>query len=148
MDGGDGNIKKSITIHSTSLSGNGSLKGKKTRNKTARKIRPSSIVQPSVLKKTLLERIKQHQRTRERGREKDDNHLDGSGTGSGTGTNNQSSSSNNSKAGRGLSEVLPAPFSIPLYSLYILSKSFQKSKSILRLIFPDHMTWGFPYNPL
>ena len=98
MDGGDGNIKKSITIHSTSLSGNGSLKGKKTRNKTARKIRPSSIVQPSVLKKTLLERIKQHQRTRERGREKDDNHLDGSGTG--TGTNNQSSSSNNSNETR------------------------------------------------
>lgn len=94
MDGGDGNIKKSITIHSTSLSGNGSLKGKKTRNKTARKIRPSSIVQPSVLKKTLLERIKQHQRTRERGREKDDNHLDGSGT------NNQSSSSNNSNETR------------------------------------------------
>lgn len=96
MDGGDGNIKKSITIHSTSLSGNGSLKGKKTRNKTARKIRPSSIVQPSVLKKTLLERIKQHQRTRERGREKDDNHLDGSGSG----TNNQSSSSNNSNETR------------------------------------------------
>jgi hypothetical protein len=75
MDGGDGNIKKSITIDSASLSGNGSLKSKKIRNKTARKIRPSSIVQPSVLKKTLLERIKQHQRTRERSREKDDDRL-------------------------------------------------------------------------
>ena len=95
MDGGDGNIKKSITIHSASLSGNGSLKCKKTRNKTARKIRPSSIVQPSVLKKTLLERIKQHQRTRERSREKDDNHFDESETGSGT--NNQSSSNNSNE---------------------------------------------------
>ena len=90
MDGGDGNIKKSITIDSASLSGNGSLKSKKTRNKTARKIRPSSIVQPSVLKKTLLERIKQHQRTRERSREKDDDHL----AGTGTGLNNQSSNNN------------------------------------------------------
>jgi hypothetical protein len=99
MDGGDGNIKKSNTIDSASLSGNGSLKSKKTRNKTARKIRPSSIVQPSVLKKTLLERIKQHQRTRERSREKDDDHLAGTSTGTGTGTglNNQSSNNNSNE---------------------------------------------------
>lgn len=91
MDGGDGNIKKSITIDSASLSGNGSLKSKKTRNKTAKKIRPSSIVQPSVLKKTLLERIKQHQRTRERSREKDDDRL------TGTSLNNQSSNNNSNE---------------------------------------------------
>jgi hypothetical protein len=71
MDGGGSNVKKSITIDSASLSGNGTLKNKRTKNKTARRIRPSSIVQPSVLKKTLLERIKQHQRTREHTREKD-----------------------------------------------------------------------------
>jgi hypothetical protein len=111
MDGGDGNIKKSITIDSASLSGSGALKGKKTRNKTARKIRPSSIVQPSVLKKTLLERIKQHQRTRERSREKDDNHhLDGSETGSGS-SNHHQSSSNNSNETRLGGELFTSNFS-------------------------------------
>ena len=109
MDGGDGNIKKSITIDSASLSGSGALKGKKTRNKTARKIRPSSIVQPSVLKKTLLERIKQHQRTRERSREKDDNRIDGSETGSGS--NNHQSSSNNSNETRLGGELFTSNFS-------------------------------------
>ena len=67
--------KKSITIASGSLiggSGGGSSKRKSSRRGSGdgeRKIRPSSIVQPSTLKKTLLERIKQHQRTRERSRE-------------------------------------------------------------------------------
>ena len=55
------NVKKSITIDGLSLSGSGGTRIKKPkRDKTARKIRPSSIVQPSTLKKTLLERIKQH----------------------------------------------------------------------------------------
>jgi len=67
--------KKSITIASGSLiggSGGGGSKRKSSRRGSGdgeRKIRPSSIVQPSTLKKTLLERIKQHQRTRERSRE-------------------------------------------------------------------------------
>jgi len=70
--------KKSITIDSNSLLGGGgsSSKRKSVRRSNAdgsgsghRKIRPSSIVQPSTLKRTLLERIKQHQRTRERSRE-------------------------------------------------------------------------------
>ena len=68
--------KKSITIDSNSLLGGGiggsKRKSSKRSNKGSgsgeRKIRPSSIVQPSTLKKTLLERIKQHQRTRERSR--------------------------------------------------------------------------------
>lgn len=69
--------KKSITIDSNSLLGGGSSSSKRKSNKRSngsgsgsgeRKIRPSSIVQPSTLKKTLLERIKQHQRTRERSR--------------------------------------------------------------------------------
>lgn len=71
--------RKSITIDSTSLIGGGSSGGgSKRRSKRTtsgsgeRKIRPSSIVQPSTLKKTLLERIKQHQRTRERSRIQDD----------------------------------------------------------------------------
>ena len=68
------NVKKSITIDGLSLSGSGGTRIKKPkRDKTARKIRPSSIVQPSTLKKTLLERIKQHQRIRERGRDTDNN---------------------------------------------------------------------------
>ena len=62
--------KKSITIDGSALLGGGGVNGNKMkkpkRDKTQRKIRPSSIVQPSALKKTLLERIKQHQRTRER----------------------------------------------------------------------------------
>lgn len=67
--------KKSITIASTSLIGSGASGGSKRKSKRnssgsgERRIRPSSIIQPSTLKKTLLERIKQHQRTRERSRE-------------------------------------------------------------------------------
>lgn len=73
--------RKSITIDSASLGGgsNGGGGNTKRRSKRSsggdrneRKIRPSSIVQPSALKKTLLERIKQHQRTRERSRVEDD----------------------------------------------------------------------------
>ena len=70
--------RKSITIDSSSLIGGGNGGGSsKRRSKRSsgsgeRKIRPSSIVQPSTLKKTLLERIKQHQRTRERSRIQDD----------------------------------------------------------------------------
>ena len=69
--------RKSITIDSSSLIGGGSGGNSKRRSKRTsgsgeRKIRPSSIVQPSTLKKTLLERIKQHQRTRERSRIQDD----------------------------------------------------------------------------
>jgi len=64
--------RKSIVIDTSSLLG-GSTKRQSRRNAGSgeRKIRPSSIVQPSTLKKTLLERIKQHQRTRERGRERE-----------------------------------------------------------------------------
>ena len=69
--------KKSITIASTSLIGGSSSKNKSSRRGSGsgeRRIRPSSIIQPSTLKKTLLERIKQHQRTRERSRApRDDN---------------------------------------------------------------------------
>jgi len=78
--------RKSITIDSASLVGGGSSGGggnSKRRSKRSsggdrneRKIRPSSIVQPSTLKKTLLERIKQHQRTRERSRVEDDRDRD------------------------------------------------------------------------
>ena len=75
------NERKSITIDSASLIGGGggggggiggSSKRRSRRSgsgssyRNERRIRPSSIVQPSTLKKTLLERIKQHQRTRER----------------------------------------------------------------------------------
>lgn len=75
------NERKSIVINADSLIGGGSSGGgsskrhtKRSGMKKDRKIRPSSIVQPSTLKKTLLERIKQHQRTRERSREQvDDN---------------------------------------------------------------------------
>jgi len=70
--------KKSITIDSTSLTGGGDTSKKKTTRRRSvgtgeHRLRPSSIVQPSTLKKTLLERIKQHQRTRERSREDKDN---------------------------------------------------------------------------
>jgi hypothetical protein len=63
--------KKSVTIDSNSLLGGSGIASKRKSTRRAnsngeRKIRPSSIVQPSTLKKTLLERIKQHQRTRER----------------------------------------------------------------------------------
>lgn len=70
--------RKSITIDSASLIGGGMGGGsskrrtKRTSGSGERKIRPSSIVQPSTLKKTLLERIKQHQRTRERSRTHND----------------------------------------------------------------------------
>ena len=66
--------RKSITIDSASLIGGGAggssskRRTKRTSGSGERRIRPSSIVQPSTLKKTLLERIKQHQRTRERSR--------------------------------------------------------------------------------
>ena len=88
--------KKSITIASTSLFGGGgnssNSKRKSSRHGSGsgeRKIRPSSIVQPSTLKKTLLERIKQHQRSRERSREQrdDDNSVaDENPAKNGTGT--------------------------------------------------------------
>jgi len=65
--------KKSITIASTSLIGGSKRKSKRNGSGSGeRRIRPSSIIQPSTLKKTLLERIKQHQRTRERSREHHD----------------------------------------------------------------------------
>ena len=68
--------RKSITINSDSLFGGGSKKSATRRTKgsssgTNRRLRPSSIVQPSTLKKTLLERIKQHQKLREQGRDRD-----------------------------------------------------------------------------
>jgi hypothetical protein len=73
--------RKSIVINADSLLGGGGAGGgggggggarrhtKRNGARGERKLRPSSIVQPSTLKKTLLERIKQHQRTRERARE-------------------------------------------------------------------------------
>jgi len=84
------NERKSITIDSASLIGGGgggigggskrrsrrSGSGSGSSDRNERRIRPSSIVQPSTLKKTLLERIKQHQRTRERSRNHDQ-HADG-----------------------------------------------------------------------
>lgn len=84
------NERKSITIDSASLigggGGGGGIGGSSKRrsrrsgssDRNERRIRPSSIVQPSTLKKTLLERIKQHQRTRERSRDKDLHAGDGS----------------------------------------------------------------------
>ena len=65
--------RKSITINSDSLFGGGSKKNttRRTKGVSNRRIRPSSIVQPSTLKKTLLERIKQHQKLREQGRDRD-----------------------------------------------------------------------------
>jgi len=71
--------RKSIVINANSLLGGGGGSGgggggrrHTKRSSGERKIRPSSIVQPSTLKKTLLERIKQHQRTRERARDRHD----------------------------------------------------------------------------
>ena len=91
--------RKSITIDSTSLIGGGGGGGgskRRSKHNTSgsgeRKIRPSSIVQPSTLKKTLLERIKQHQRTRERSRIQDD--RDNQKLGSG---NNKDESNRDSK---------------------------------------------------
>jgi hypothetical protein len=85
--------KKSITIDSSSLmGGSGDTSKKKTTRRRSigsgeQRIRPSSIVQPSTLKKTLLERIKQHQRSRERSRDKTDSTAETeTGTGTGTGT--------------------------------------------------------------
>lgn len=94
------NERKSITIDSASLiggggGGGGGIGGSSKRrsrrsgggssDRNERRIRPSSIVQPSTLKKTLLERIKQHQRTRERSRHKEmhDGGSDGVGAGAG-----------------------------------------------------------------
>ena len=87
------NERKSITIDSASLIGGGGgggggigggskrrsrRSGGGSSDRNERRIRPSSIVQPSTLKKTLLERIKQHQRTRERSRNHDQNAGGGS----------------------------------------------------------------------
>ena len=88
------NERKSITIDSASLIGGGGggggggiggsskrrsrRSGSGSSDRNERRIRPSSIVQPSTLKKTLLERIKQHQRTRERSRNHDQNAGGGS----------------------------------------------------------------------
>jgi hypothetical protein len=82
--------RKSIVIDSASLSGGGGGIGTSKRrsqrsyggDRNERRIRPSSIVQPSTLKKTLLERIKQHQRKRERTRKQDNEHSSLSGGGS------------------------------------------------------------------
>jgi len=67
--------RKSIVINSESLFGGGGGSKRGTRRAKgsgpSRRLRPSSIVQPSTLKKTLLERIKQHQRLREQGRDSD-----------------------------------------------------------------------------
>ena len=67
--------RKSIVINSESLIGGGGGSKRGTRRAKgsgpSRRLRPSSIVQPSTLKKTLLERIKQHQRLREQGRDSD-----------------------------------------------------------------------------
>jgi hypothetical protein len=58
--------RKSITIDSASLIGGGAGSGsskrrtKRTSGSGERKIRPSSIVQPSTLKKTLLENGPEH----------------------------------------------------------------------------------------
>ena len=71
--------RKSIVINANSLLGGGAGGGgskRHTKRSKERKIRPSSIVQPSTLKKTLLERIKQHQRTRERARDHHDHDRD------------------------------------------------------------------------
>jgi hypothetical protein len=104
------NERKSITIDSASLIGGGgggggggiggsskrrsrrSGSGSGSSDRNERRIRPSSIVQPSTLKKTLLERIKQHQRTRERSRNHDQNAGGGSdGAGAGAGAAEQMS---------------------------------------------------------
>ena len=82
--------RKSIVIDSASLTGGGGGIGTSKRrsqrsyggDRNERRIRPSSIVQPSTLKKTLLERIKQHQRKRERTRKQDNEHSSLSGGGS------------------------------------------------------------------
>ena len=79
--------RKSIVINSASLLGGSGSGGKRGTRRAKgsggpnRRLRPSSIVQPSTLKKTLLERIKQHQRLREQGRDSDadrDRHDDSS----------------------------------------------------------------------
>ena len=83
--------RKSIVINSASLLGGSGSGGKRGTRRAkgsdgsgsgaSRRLRPSSIVQPSTLKKTLLERIKQHQRLREQGRDSDadrDRHDDSS----------------------------------------------------------------------
>jgi len=82
--------RKSIVINANSLLGSGGggarRHTKRSSSNGERKLRPSSIVQPSTLKKTLLERIKQHQRTRERAREHvDDEPIQESQPSSGSG---------------------------------------------------------------
>ena len=95
--------KKSIVIDSSSLIGGGASGTKrKSRRSTSgsgeRKIRPSSIVQPSTLKKSLLERIKQHQRIRERSRETYDDGGGGGGGGDGGGGSGIDSNSGSASA--------------------------------------------------
>jgi len=101
--------RKSITIESSSLLGGGSGSGKRGTRRTkgsggvdgsSRKIRPSSIVQPSTLKKTLLERIKQHQRMREQGRDSGDreHELNGSSDNKEHRTNETEDSSSSSSS--------------------------------------------------
>ena len=95
--------KKSITIASESLLGGSSSKRKSSKRSTIgsgeRKIRPSSIVQPSTLKKTLLERIKQHQRTRERSRRDDSKQADNAAA-----SESASASASDSTAGAGAND--------------------------------------------
>ena len=67
--GGGGGKRGSRRVKGSDGSGGGGSGG--GGNGTSRRLRPSSIVQPSTLKKTLLERIKQHQRLREQGRDAD-----------------------------------------------------------------------------
>jgi len=91
--------RKSIVINADSLLGGGGSGGGGGRRHTKRssgerKIRPSSIVQPSTLKKTLLERIKQHQRTRERAREHVDDNISESKPTSGSSGSSGSSGDN------------------------------------------------------
>ena len=97
--------KKSITIASESLLGGSSSKRKSSKRTTIgsgeRKIRPSSIVQPSTLKKTLLERIKQHQRTRERSRRDDLKQAD---NGAASESASASASASDSIAGAGAND--------------------------------------------
>jgi len=94
--------KKSITIDSNSLLGGGGSSSKRKSSKRSnngsgsgeRRIRPSSIVQPSTLKKTLLERIKQHQRTRERSREEESDRVNTATTNQQDGGGENSSNKN------------------------------------------------------
>lgn len=129
MDGGGSSVKKSITIDSASLIGNGTLKGKRPkRDKTARKLRPSSIIQPSVLKKTLLERIKQHQRSREqeRSRTKDSEHRNENINDASNTNNSNERISSNTKIGE---ETFTTNFSKSMDFLQKLALKRQQTKT-------------------